>query len=245
MVRIVARSKPAAQRRTAPGSETAGSGAASSLLRRWWLENSKFAGIGVVVVAVGVGGWQWWNYQREAYTTKAAEQYDAFIVRLESHEPDENDGAPPELLPDKYADTPYLAFAYLRRAQYFVEQGEFAEAADDLRWVAENAIQSVVSQLAYIRLARVLLALEQMEQTEEVLRLLDQPAFSLAATALVDEIRGDVFLKLNQKQAARTAYESVWRASRRPTDFLRMKAQHAGQTFVPPLEEYRLAAPVQ
>ena len=199
------------------------------MLRQWWDEYGKFIGIGLMFIGAGFGGWKGWDYVRERHAVEAAEQYLMFADRLEAvlsaDDPADVGGPPPELPLDDYADTPYLSFAYLRRAQYFVARGELAEAADDLRWVGENAVQRMVSKLAYVRLARVMVSLGE---AENALQVLDENSFSESFVPLVEEVRGDALIKLNDASAALIAYRAAWEASRTKPEFLRMKLESLG-----------------
>ena len=214
------------RRRAAPRGTVDSGGDALGLLRQWWADNGKMASAGFVVAAVLVGGWQGWGYYRDGHFLEAAEHYESFAELLESYESDEAGLVFPELPSGDYADTPYPAFARLLRAEYLVGRDELALAAEDLRWVAENAVQPVVSELAYVRLARVLIALDKVE---EGLEILEGRQFSAAGAALVEETRGDALLKLNNVAAAGAAYEAAWKATRNKPDFLRLKLQALGR----------------
>ncbi len=200
-------------------------------LRQWWRENGKFAGAGMVLAIAGVGGWKGVEYYRDAHAAEAAEHYVAFVDRLESDYPDSPDNGIPELPSAEYANTPYLAFAYLRRAQYFVERGELPAAINDLRWVADNAVQKVLSELAYVRIARILITLGEVS---EALALLDEVVFSDAITPLAEEARGDALMKDNDPESALVAYRAAWQLISVKTDFLRMKLESLGQSVAPP-----------
>ena len=203
-------------------------------LQRWWHYNGKYAATGLVLVIGGVGGWTGWDYYRDQHVIDAAERYMAFVERLESDDVGEVGGEISELPIEKYNDTVYLPFAYLRRAKYFVEQDEFEKSAKDLRWVAENSVQPALSELAYIRLIRNLIVLRK---TEEALQILDEVDFSNANTVLVENARGDVLLATNDVEGAIAAYRAGFEGSPRKPDFLRMKLEMLGQNFMPPPDQ--------
>ncbi len=132
----------------------------------------------------------------------------------------------PELPEALHADTPYPTFARLQRAKYLVKHNLLSEAAEDLYWVGENAVQPMLSQLAYFRLVRVLIA---GGQTEEALEVLDGTEFANAMTPLVEEARGDALLQNKDTRGAIDAYKRAWEASPQKPAFLRMKLESLGQ----------------
>ena len=201
---------------------------ALGMLSQWWQRYGKFAAAGLVLVAGGLGGWQGWDYYRDSHTVEAAEAYTAFIQELETDTA--ADGVLPELPSDSYADTVYLSFAYLQRARHLVNHGNLTQAAEDLRWVVENSVQSALSQLARVRLARVLIS---MNETQEALILLDDILFLDSFTPLVDEARGDALFKERDAASAATAYRGAWSASRSKLDFLLFKLESLGQNVAP------------
>ena len=207
-------------------------------LRRWWGENGRFIGFGLTLAVIAVGGWEVWSYYQERRAAAAAEQYFSFIERLESTGSDESKdlGDPtgieddiPGLPVQEYAGSPYLTFARLRRADYFVEHGELEKAAGDLRWVADNEEHPALSELALARHARVLIALDR---AEEAIAALEERVFSPASGPVAEEVFGDALMKLGRRQEAITAYRAAWQAydirEARPL-FLRIKLELLGQ----------------
>ncbi len=241
----MAKSRPRIKSRVKPPAPDVDSQALSEF-QRLWHEYGKSAVTGLVLAFALVGGWQGWDYYRDQHAVAAAESYVAFVEDLGLDDPavagdaaaEEADAAAedpaedavadevPELPDELRADTPYLAFARLQRARYFVRHNRLDEAAEDLYWVGENAAQPMLSQLAYFRLVRVLTA---AGQTEEALEVLDENEFATAMTPLVEEARGDALLKNNDTRGAIDAYKRAWEAAPRKPDFLRMKLESLGQ----------------
>ncbi len=212
-----------------PPLKTAGSNdEAFTTLRQWWDDNGKFVGAGLVFAIAGFGGWEGWNYYLDRHAADAAEAYAAFAEALASADVDDE---LPELPLGDYIDTPYSAFMYLQRAQSFIKRGELAAAADDLQWVAENAIQPMLSELAYIRLMRVLVALGD---TDRALNVFDAVPLSESMRRYAEQVRGDALLKSNDPDGALKAYTSAWQDARVKAEFLRLKIESFGQAVSPP-----------
>lgn len=224
----MAKPPPKVKSRIKPPSPDADSQALSEF-QHLWHEYGKSAVTGLVLAVAVVVGWQGWDYYRDQNAVAAAASYLTFVEALELDDPPEDADAGVEVpeLPDAlHADTPYPAFARLQRAKYLVEHNLLDEAAEDLYWVGENAVQPMLSQLAYFRLVRVLIA---AGQTEEALEILDETGFANAMTSLVEEARGDALLANKDTRGAIDAYKRAWEASPQKPAFLRMKLESLGQ----------------
>ena len=156
----------------------------------------------------------------------AAEGYAAFVKRLEDKKDVGKVVGIPELPSQLYGDTAYLSFAYLRRAKFFIGSEEYERAAADLRWVAENSAVPYLSELAYIRLVRVLILLGK---SEEALKMLDETEFSASSRVMLEDARGDVLISLTDYEGALEAYQAAWEASPNKSEFLRIKLTLLGQ----------------
>ncbi len=195
-------------------------------LSRWWHSNGRFVFVGLLVAGISIGGWSMWQHSREQHAVSAAEGYAAFVKRLEAGGNIGEAVGIPELPSQVYGDTIYLSFAYLRRAKVFIDRGEYEKATADLRWVARNSVLPQLSELAYIRLSRVLIILGK---SEEALKLLDEAEFSQANRAMVEDVRGDVLISLEDFEEGLKAYQAAWKASPNKPGFLRIKLTLMGR----------------
>lgn len=178
-------------------------------LKRWWNENRWFVVAGVVIGVSVVGGWRGWEWwtarQAEAGSTlfgevaKAVEAKDAAVydARLAT-------------LVAEYSRTPYAANAALLVAKAAVDAGDLKKAADQLRWVASNAIDAEIKQLAQLRLARVQLASGDGAAS---LATLDGLGAAGAYEGQAQEVRGDVLRTLGRIDEARAAYQAALAAA--------------------------------
>ena len=93
--------------------------------------------------------------------------------------------------------------------------------------MGENSVSPYLSELAYVRLARVLIILDK---SEEALQVLDDSEFSEASQAMVKDARGDVLISLQEHKEALKAYQDAWEASPYKPEFLRIKLMLLGQS---------------
>jgi predicted negative regulator of RcsB-dependent stress response len=174
-------------------------------LKRWWAENRWFVIAGVVIGVGVVGGWRSWEW----WTARQAEQASAIYAKVAkavtAHDATAYD-AGLATLTAQYARTPYAANAALMVAKAAVEAGDLAKAQAQLKWVADNARDAQIEQLATLRLARVQLA---SGDGAGALATLDALGAAGAYEGLAQEVRGDVLRVLGRGDEARLAYQAA------------------------------------
>ena len=181
-----------------------------SELKTWWRMYGNRVTGALLVLAIGVAGWQGWNwYQRKqaaeasviyATVQKGAIERDARRVREAAGE-----------LTEKYPGTAYAALAALISARMQFDAGDLKTARAQLQWVAEKAGDSALRDLGRLRLAHVLF---DDKAPEEALKLLGQepaPAFA----ARFGELKGDILATQGRKAEAKAAYQAALAALER------------------------------
>lgn len=170
-------------------------------IKEWWAENGKAVIAGVVLGVGAIGGWNLWQGHQERQAVAASESFSQSLEALNSR-----DAATTLALADELKDDQpgalYSAYANLAAARAAVDEGDLADAASRLEWVAENAPQDDVQLIARVRLARVLGA-----NGDAAAGLDSLPTdFPAAFAGLVEEARGDLLLMAGDQDAARAAY---------------------------------------
>jgi predicted negative regulator of RcsB-dependent stress response len=79
---------------------------------------------------------------------------------------------------------------------------DYKMAETHLKWVINHSDVSAIEQIASIRLARVLLAENKPDDAIKQLTVVKDKNF----LGLIDEVKGDAYLMLNQQQKARQSY---------------------------------------
>lgn len=176
-------------------------------IKNWWKENGKQTLVAVVLVA---GGWFFYqNYETsQLATAEAASSIYQIVLTLNNSEDEADKGKRAQLLDQlksEFSNTIYGQFAALFNAKDAVESGDLELAAQQLRLVIGNSNDDALTQLATVRLARVLLA---QGQAEAALALVDVD-MSGAFEAEFEESKGDILLSLGDKDAARDAYSKA------------------------------------
>ncbi|WP_147653902.1 YfgM family protein [Vulcaniibacterium gelatinicum] len=162
---------------------------------RDWLRRNGAGIIGGVILGLAlIGGWQWWQQERESRRLEEAERYDQAVRALEGT---------PDLAKAKAAvealapESVQAALARLQLAKAQVDAAKRDEAIATLRAIRTD--NPALAAIVQVRLARLLV---DAGKAEEALELLDAGAEMPAAL----EARGDAFAALGRKDEARKAY---------------------------------------
>ena len=142
-------------------------------VKRWWSENGRVVVIAVVIGVSGSFGWQFWQDYKQERREQAALEYWQFVEFLEK-DFISIDVSRPDIIGDKIkSDFPksnYSKFTAMHLAKIYVDAEKFDKAEDELRWVLrESGSADAISQVASIRLARVLAAMGESTKAIEIL----------------------------------------------------------------------------
>lgn len=170
-------------------------------LKRWLRENGPAILAGVAIAALGLGGYRWWQARQNGADLAAGTLY----LQMENAFAQGNATEAFILLGDlerQYPASPYADQARLASARAFVEDGELARAADELRTVMQHSPDSILRLIARLRLARVQIA--QHQAADALATLNGAPAGAFAPQYA--EARGDAYYAMGDKAAALAQY---------------------------------------
>lgn len=174
---------------------------------KWLRENGLSIVVGIIIGLVGIFGWQQWRTHQARTQAEASQLYQQMQVAQASNQPDVATKLADELMKD-YSKSPYAVFAANDRARQQVHAGELDKAAVSLDWAAAHVADTALKPLIQLRVARLQLA---RDQGAAALKTLDSiPATSFAG--MVQELRGDVLVKLGRLDDARRAYQAAMSA---------------------------------
>ena len=193
-------------------------------LKEWWKQNGLAVIGGAVLGVSALVGWRGWGWYQEKQATEAS---DIFAVVQEAA--NRNNASvlqeKTKMLRDNYSSTPYASLAVLHQAKNQIEQGENAAAEESLRWVLSNSKQDAVQNVTRLRLARLLLADNKVDEAQAMI----SSGMSDAYKSLADEIRGDIFVVKGEIEQAKVAYDQAMQsASGGGVEYLQLKRNDLG-----------------
>jgi len=173
-------------------------------LRNWWRENWSWVLSGIVLGLALLFGWRWWEARQIARDEGAAVTYRELLGALDRADREAAESLETQL-ESEFAQTPYVDQAHLALARALVAQRDFDGAATRLRTVMQTSEDEELRRVARLRLARVLI---EQDKVDETLALLD-PANAGAFAALEHALRGDAFVVHGDTEAARREYAAA------------------------------------
>jgi len=194
-------------------------------LKNWWKENGAAVITGAVLGVAALVGWRYWSWYQEEQAKEASDLFAGVQEAVVKSDADTLQ-TQAEVLRKEYKSTPYSVLATLHEAKVQAKNGKIAEAAKSLRWVIEHSSQEYVQDIARIRLARVLVADNKLDQAAATINR----GLSDAYASLVNEIRGDIFFAKGEAEQAKQAYDQALEsADASDVEFLQMKRNDLGR----------------
>lgn len=194
-------------------------------IKEWWKENGRAVVFGVILGVGGLISWNAWGEYKSSRAEAASIAYDDLRKAIDEKQAQTLDASLLRLQED-YRATPYAALAALDVAGFKVETDDLAAAESALRWAYDNAGQEGVKEVAGLRLVRVLIAQDKLDEAMAVLNNISAKAYA----ALADELRGDVYRAKGEMEQARSAYDRALSvAAQSNTEYLRLKRDSLGE----------------
>ena len=160
-------------------------------LKEWWQEYGRTIVVGVVI---GLGG--------------QAEKASMFYQRLigdAARDRHQAVGKQAASLADEFSNSGYAALAALLAAKSAYAENDLEGAKRQLAWMISQPAESSFKDIARIRLARLLIQENNLDEALSTLNGIDDDAFSATA----NEIRGDIRYLEGDMVGARTAYQKA------------------------------------
>jgi predicted negative regulator of RcsB-dependent stress response len=177
-------------------------------VKAWLREQGPWALLSVLIVALGMGAWRYWQSRGEQRDLTAAARYEQVLNAFSRNDLAAGVLAADELI-KAYPSTPYANQADLAAARVAVEIGKLDQAETRLERVLSTTRDPQLKLIARLRLARVQLAEKQPDAALKTLEVPDEGAFA----ARYDEVRGDALLAKGDRAGALKAYQSARRSA--------------------------------
>lgn len=170
-------------------------------IKKWWRENRWSLIGGVAIGAMVLIGGRGWLDNKHAHTEAASTVYEIMLQELSQDRFGEAEEHGKQLL-GEFSNTPYAALAAFGMARIKTEAGELSAATPHLRWVLSNAEEEEIKHEAKLRLARLLLAQNKLQEAQALLEDVELGAYSSPSEILL----GDIHLAAGRTDQARQTY---------------------------------------
>lgn len=172
-------------------------------LKAWWKQYGNLVSSVLLAVALGVAGWQGWNWYQRQQSAQASALFNVLQRAAAERDMQKLKSATGELL-EKFGGSVYAPMAALLAGKTAFDAGDLKTAKVQLSWAVDHSADEM-KDLARLRLAAVLL---DEKAYDEALKVVDQ-AGSRNFEALFAESRGDILLALGKRGEAKAAYQAA------------------------------------
>ncbi len=169
-------------------------------LKNWWDENGTSLIVGLVLAVAVVVGWRWYVSASTSAAQAASDLYASFIATE-----GEARTAIATKIDDEIGGTSYQTFSLFYRAQDAANEGDIEAAEAYLEEAIAIDAADLLSDVARIRLARLL---QQQDKSEAALSALSGVR-GIGFRAQVLELKGDIHLVRDERELAHEAYTSA------------------------------------
>ena len=178
-------------------------------LKKWWSENATSIIVGVAIGLAGVFGSKAWIGYQQGLSERAATIYTVMMQGLDTGNLQRVSERADTLI-TQYSSTPYASLAALALAKIQTQEDDLDAAGSQLQWVLDNGGVDVINDTARLRLARVFIAQQRLDEAEA---LLAQPRATTAFDILYDEVAGDIHSARDNAAAASESYQRALAAA--------------------------------
>jgi len=179
-------------------------------IKRWWKENGMSTIAGVVVGAVLIVGFDFWQSNAKEQAGQASALYDQLQISM-SKENTDSVVAISKKITEEHGSSAYASYADLLLAKTKVQQNDLDAAKSILEKLMISASSNELKNIARLRFIKLLYATGENEKGLKLIAEADQVT-AKGFSASYDELKGDLYVALDRLGEARTAYQSALRA---------------------------------
>lgn len=198
-------------------------------IKKWW---KRYNGIITVVLSILLfifAVFKYWHVHQEKIKNQASGTYEQLMGAVSNHDAKSIQAYSNQLV-SNFKHTVYADAAHLILAKLFIDEAKYQEAQKELEQVVTKSKVISLKQVAKIRLARLLIMQKFYDKALQELSTLDDTAYS----AVVDEIKGDIYLAMGRTKDANEAYKKANETIREKgvaNSFLEMKTNELEETL--------------
>jgi predicted negative regulator of RcsB-dependent stress response len=170
-----------------------------------WLKKYGFSIVlGVLVGFAIMYGWHYWQKSQAATNEQASQLYNQVLIKSYENNAPEATSVGNTLI-ESYPKTAYATMTSLLLADQAVKENKYDIAQQHLTWVIEHSSIKSLREIAKIRVARIQVEQNNLDKALALLDDVDDKTFN----GLVDEVRGDIYLKMGKAKEAKAAYKKA------------------------------------
>lgn len=174
------------------------------LIKNWLKQYGLTIIVGIILAFSVTTGWRYWQNYKNKILTHASAIYDEMLTLRAQGNAAETAVQANKLL-SHYPKTPYAQMAAFMLAREAVLKKNYDEANKQLNWVMDHTKDNSIHQIARLRIARILITEKKPDAAIDLLKTVDDANFN----GLIDEVRGDAFLAMNNTASAKQAYQQA------------------------------------
>jgi predicted negative regulator of RcsB-dependent stress response len=186
-------------------------------LKHFWNKYGSLISGVLVAVLLGLAAWNGYHYWQRSQAALAAAMFDEMGRSLASADVAKAERTFNDMR-DRYASATYTQQAGLALAKMAADAGKTDAAKSALQWVADKAGDDGYAAVAGLRLANVYLDAKQYPEALKALDAVKSDEFA----GLVADRRGDILFQQGQRDAAKAAYLSAFKAFEERSEYRRL-----------------------
>lgn len=173
-------------------------------MKTWWKRYNGIVIVAVSVVMLTISGFRYWTWHEAKVTQLASNTYEQLMLAFSNQDNKGVSGYAKLLLTD-YNQTVYADAARLTLAKRFVAREKYAQAREELSYVALHSKMPALKQVAKIRLARLLAADKSYDSALSELKDITD----LAYLPVINELKGDIYAATGRYRQAGEFYREA------------------------------------
>lgn len=173
----------------------------TEVIKKWLKQYGYWIAFIILAILFIVGGQHLWTQHTQKLESQASDRYQQLMLSFANGDDTLVNTQADDLIAH-YPQTIYAQAAALTQAKLSVLHRQYPQALSHLNYVIIHGKNTAFRQVARLRSAKILLNEQQYEKALSLLETVDDSAY----LAAIDEIKGDIYIALNDPAKARTFY---------------------------------------